>query len=212
MDTLPPLLLDRIVAQFRELFLARDSNWLHGLALVGVRAVLGIESQRGSPFNIQKSLHVPNFTFVETAELYRQYQEESGQEVNPQVVEQVHQVTQGQPGLVSWFGELLTEKYNPISDQPIGSETWEMVWHKARFAEPNNTVMNLISKARIPEYQPFAQSFSRSDLPSPFMIRPVIISTCTVSSPQKPYVRTAGNWSKSARTLRPLSRPVFIMP
>jgi hypothetical protein len=168
-DTLPPLLLDRIVAQFRELFLARDSNWLHGLALVGVRAVLGIESQRGSPFNIQKSLHVPNFTFVETAELYRQYQEESGQEVNPQVVKQVHQVTQGQPGLVSWFGELLTEKYNPISDQPIGSETWEMVWHKARFAEPNNTVMNLISKARIPEYQPFLLSlFSRSDLPFSF--------------------------------------------
>ena len=33
---------------------------LHGLALVGVRAVLGIDSDRGSPFNVQRSLHVPN--------------------------------------------------------------------------------------------------------------------------------------------------------
>jgi hypothetical protein len=168
-DTLPPLLLDALVAQFRELYLARETNHLHGLALVGVRAVLGIESRRGSPFNIQKSLHVPNFTFAETADLYRQYQEESGQEVDPQVVEKVHQVTQGQPGLVSWFGELLTEKYNPVPNQRIDRKTWEMVWHKARFAEPNNTVMNLISKARIPEYQPFLLSlFTRSDLPFSF--------------------------------------------
>jgi hypothetical protein len=168
-DTLPPLLLDRIVAQFRELYLARETNHLHGLALVGVRAVLGIESRRGSPFNIQKSLHVPNFTFAETTDLYQQYQEESGQKIDPQVVRQVHQMTQGQPGLVSWFGELLTEKYSPEPGQTIGSETWEMVWHKARFAEPNNTVMNLIAKARIPEYQPFLLNlFSRSDLPFSF--------------------------------------------
>ncbi len=168
-DTLPPLLLDSIVAQFRELYLARETNHLHGLALVGVRAALGIESQRGSPFNIQKSLHVPNFTFAETADLYQQYQEESGQEVDSQVIKKIYQVTQGQPGLVSWFGELLTEKYSSGPDQCIGSETWEMVWHKARFAEPNNTVMNLISKARIPEYQPFLLSlFSRSNLPFSF--------------------------------------------
>ncbi|WP_446007983.1 hypothetical protein [Candidatus Electrothrix sp.] len=168
-DTLPPLLLDALVAQFRELYLARENNHLHGLALVGVRAVLGIESRRGSPFNIQKSLHVPNFSFAETAELYRQYQEESGQEIDPQLVEKVHRVTNGQPGLVSWFGELLTETYNPGPDRRIGPETWEMVWHKARFAEPNNTVMNLIAKARIPEYQPFLLNlFSRSDLPFSF--------------------------------------------
>ncbi len=168
-DTLPPLLLDALVAQFRELFLARETNHLHGLALVGVRAVLGIESRRGSPFNIQKSLHVPNFSSAETADLYKQYQEESGQKIDPQVVGKIHQLTQGQPGLVSWFGELLTEKYNSGPDQPIGPETWKMVWHKARFTEPNNTVMNLIAKARMPEYQPLLLSlFTRPDQPFSF--------------------------------------------
>ena len=87
------------------MYLDRENNWLHGLALIGVRAILGVDSQRGSPFNIQKSLHVPNFTPAEVEELYRQYQEESGQQIEPAVVEKVYEVTRGQPGLVSWFGE-----------------------------------------------------------------------------------------------------------
>ena len=164
-DTAPPSLLDLIVGQFRELYLSREKNWLHGLALIGVRAILGLDSRRGSPFNIQKSLHVPNFTSAEVKELYRQYSEESGQQIEPAVVEKVNQVTRGQPGLVSWFGELLTEKYNPGADQLITQETWELVWHKARFIEPNNTVMNLIAKARMVEYQGFlVELFIRSNI------------------------------------------------
>jgi hypothetical protein len=154
-DTIPLALIDLMIAQFRELYLNRKNNWLHGLALVGVRAVLGIESQRGSPFNIQKSLKVPNLTPEEVKELYRQYQEESDQQIETAVVNKVYQSTNGQPGLVSWFGELLTEKYNPGTNQVIDIETWEEMWEKARFVEPNNTVMNLIAKARMPEYQDF---------------------------------------------------------
>jgi len=168
-DTIPSALIDLMVAQFRELYLHRETNWLHGLALIGIRAVLGIESQRGSPFNIQKSLHVPNFTIDEVEELYRQYQEESGQKIEAAVVEKVYQTTKGQPGLVSWFGELLTEKYNPGQNQIIDMDTWELVWHKARFIEPNNTVMNLIAKAKMPEYQGFLMElFTRSDMPFVF--------------------------------------------
>ncbi|MFP4429135.1 MAG: hypothetical protein ACLFPB_07420 [Desulfovermiculus sp.] len=35
-----------------------SNYFLHGLALIGVRAVLGVGSERGSPFNVQHSLHV----------------------------------------------------------------------------------------------------------------------------------------------------------
>jgi hypothetical protein len=73
-DTAPPILLDLIVGKFREMYLSRETNWLHGLALIGVRAVLGIESQRGSPFNVQRSLHVPNLTEAEVQSLFQQYQ------------------------------------------------------------------------------------------------------------------------------------------
>lgn len=168
-DTIPSALIDLMVAQFRELYLNRDKNWLHGLALIGVRAVLGVDSQRGSPFNIQRSLHVPNLTFNEVKDLYQQYQNESGQRIESAVVEEIFRVTNGQPGLVSWFGELLTEKYNPGSDQPIGLKNWEIVWLKARFKEPNNTIMNLIATSRELDNQIFLlELFTRSDIPFSF--------------------------------------------
>jgi len=168
-DTIPLSLIDLMVAQFRELYLERENNWLHGLALVGVRAVLGIESQRGSPFNIQRSLKVPNLTPEEVKELYRQYQKESGQPIETAVVDKIYQTTKGQPGLVSWFGELLTEKYNPGTKQVIDMESWKRVWQKARFIEPNNTVMNLIAKARVPEYQDFLiKLFANNNVPFSF--------------------------------------------
>ncbi len=168
-DTTPPALLDLLVNQFREMYLNRENHWLHGLALIGVRAVLGIESQRGSPFNIQRSLQVPNLSFDEVIALYQQYQDESGQVIQPSVVESIYESTLGQPGLVSWFGELLTEKYNPGSNQIIDRATWKMVWHKARFVEPNNTVMNLIAKAGMPQYQAFLiELFTHADQPFSF--------------------------------------------
>ena len=165
-DALPSYLIDLMVAQFRSLYLARESHWLHGLALIGVRSVLGVESRRGSPFNVQRSLHVPNLTQAEVIDLYQQYQHESGQDIDPAVVDQVYAATRGQPGLVSWFGELLTEKYNSGSEQTIGLDTWAAAWNAARFLEPNNTVLNQIAKARDETYQGFlTQLFAKEELP-----------------------------------------------
>ncbi len=163
-DTIPPALLDLLVAQFRELYLERETNWLHGLALIGVRAVLGIDSKRGSPFNIQRSLHVPNLTFDEVREMYRQYQEESGQQIQSVVVDKVYEVTRGQPGLVSWFGELLTEKYNPGQDRIIDLKVWQYVYVRACHVEFNNTVLNIIKKAKTEYRQHVLELFSQSDV------------------------------------------------
>jgi len=164
-DTLPSFWLDVLVGQFREMYLDREANWLHGLSLIGVRAVLGVDSERGSPFNIQRSLHVPNFTLVEVTDLFNQYQLESGQIVEPEVVVSVYESTNGQPGLVGWFGELLTEKYNPGTPVAIDLNTWKTVYRKALYVEWNNTILNLIKKA-MGEYQPYLLDlFSRSDIP-----------------------------------------------
>jgi hypothetical protein len=43
-DDLPRAVIDRLVRLFRESYLARKSYLLHGLALVGVRGVLGVDS------------------------------------------------------------------------------------------------------------------------------------------------------------------------
>jgi hypothetical protein len=126
-NTAPPALIDFIVGAFREMYLNRETHWLHGLALIGVRAVLGVDSYRGSPFNVQRSLHVPNLTKEEVVDLYRQYQDESGQQIESAVIDEVFRTTQGQPGLVFWFGELMTETYNPGQSQTIAMSTWKLV-------------------------------------------------------------------------------------
>lgn len=166
-DSLPSEVIHRLVGTLRKIYLARDSHLLHGLALVGVRAVLGVESKRGSPFNVQRSLQVPNLTEAEVAELFAQYAAESGQPVLPEVVAKVFEMTRGQPGLASWFGELLTEKYNPDPTQPIGMQGWHLVYAAARQIEPNNTIMNLVSKA-IQHGHEVSQLFTRANVPFSF--------------------------------------------
>jgi len=147
-DSLPPNVIDRLVTMFRDMYLKREDYLIHGLALIGVRAVLGVESLRGSPFNIQRSLHVPNLTSEEVEDMFRQYQEESGQKIEPEVVKSLYDSTRGQPGLVGWFGELLTEKFNPGKDSVLDIGVWNDTYRRALSTEWNNTVLNLIKKAK----------------------------------------------------------------
>jgi hypothetical protein len=110
---------------------------------------------------------VPNLTAEEVIDMFRQYQAESGQIIEDEVVSRVHEVTRGQPGLVGWFGELLTEKYNPRPPAPITLGTWTEVYAAACQVEPNNTVLNLLKKAG--QYRSeVAQLFTRSDIPFSF--------------------------------------------
>ena len=164
-DSLPPPLIDRLVTLFRDIYLKRDSYQLHGLVLIGVRAVLGVDSERGSPFNIQRSLHVPNFTLDEVTYLFDQYQQESGQIVDPEAVHSVYEATHGQPGLVGWFGELLTEKYNPERTASIDISAWNTVLRKALFVEWNNTVLNLVKKVRAGYVSHVLKLFSDANVP-----------------------------------------------
>lgn len=149
-DKLPQEEIDRLVALFRDMYLERHAFWLHGLALIGVRAVLGVDSPRGSPFNVQRSLKVPNLTWEEVEAMFRDYQEESGQRIEPEVVQALFDLTLGQPGLVGWLGELLTETHNPDLSKPISWRQWKHVQLRAMYVEPSNTIMNLLAKARGP--------------------------------------------------------------
>ena len=82
---------------------------LHSVALIGVRSVLGIENPKGSPFNVQRNVHIPNLTFEEVEEMFGWHERESEQTIDQEVIERLYYETKGQPGLTSWFGELLTE-------------------------------------------------------------------------------------------------------
>lgn len=164
-DSLPPRVIDQLVTLFRDMYLKRESYMLHGLALLGVRAVLGIGSERGSPFNVQRSLHVPNLTMEEVVELFGQYEQESGQAVGSDVMKAVYDSTRGQPGLVSWFGELLTEKYNPGHEHTIDFACWADTYQAALQIEWNNTLLNMLKKARGPYLSEVLELFSDSEKP-----------------------------------------------
>jgi hypothetical protein len=147
-DKLPRTIIDQVVSMFRDMYLSREEYCLHGLALVGVRAVLGVDSKKGSPFNVQRSLHIPNLTFDEVKQMFDDYQTESGQKIEPQVIQQLYQATNGQPGLIGWFGELMTEKYNDDPIKTIDMVQWNRTYARSIHIEHNNTLQNMIIKAK----------------------------------------------------------------
>ena len=197
-DCLPRSLIDNLIRSFRRIYLNREAFHLHGLALIGVRAVLGVDSKRGSPFNIQRSLQIPNLTRDEVVEMFRQYQAESGQTVEPDVVEAVFESTRGQPGLMGWFGELLTEKYNKEKEKPIGRPMWRRVYNRALQVEWNNTVLNLLKKARGEYRAEVLKLFTDSNVPfgmdkdwCNYLYTNGILDETTIVDAEDPEVTTA---------------------
>jgi hypothetical protein len=182
-DALPQNAISSIVGVFRNIYIQRRDQshkpgaerdyLLHGVALIGARAVLGDESVTGSPyrdgvpFNVQRSLHIPNLTFEEVESMYRWYERESGQTVEQAVIDRVFYETQGQPGLVSWLGELLTETYNKHNPS-ITSRDFEIAFAAATDVLPNNNILNIISKAKQEPYRSFVLELFETHEKTPF--------------------------------------------
>ncbi len=170
-DTLTEEAISGIAGIFRNMYLHRQDDpnpsaqkeyLLHGVALIGVRSVLGIENQRGSPFNVQRSLHIPNLTYQEVDGMFKWYERDSGQKVEQEVIDRLYYETQGQPGLTCWFGELLTEgfeHYQPPKDRPISIENFNYVFMWATKGLPNNNILNILSKAKQKPYKDLVLKF-----------------------------------------------------
>ncbi len=160
-DALPENAINAIVSAFRNIHIKRKdemakkamekSYLLHAVSLIGVRSVLGIENAKGSPFNVQQSLHIPNLTFDEVEGMFEWYGKETGHEIEPDVIKALFDETRGQPGLTCWLGELLTEgfeEYSADRSRPIRLKEFNFVYNAATSALPNNNIVNLISKAK----------------------------------------------------------------
>jgi hypothetical protein len=126
---------------------------LHGIALIGVLSVLGISNVSGSPFNVQRSVLIPNLTPQEVHTLFNWYGQESGRAVEADVVAQICAELQGQLGLTCWVGELLTETYAPPAGQPLTGATFEEAYAAALKVLPNNNILNIVSKAKQSPYK-----------------------------------------------------------
>jgi len=162
-DALREDFINKFANEFRHMYLSRQNEahrpsgekncLLHGLALIGVRSVLGIENVSGSPFNVQRGLHIPNLTYDEVSGMFAWYEKESGQRIETDVVKRLFYETQGQPGLTCWLGELLTETYNTDKNKPITMALFDDVFRMAVQALPNNNILNIISKAKQEPYK-----------------------------------------------------------
>jgi hypothetical protein len=185
-DGLQEPVIALLVGFFRNIYTARQNQTdkstaekdylLHSMALIGVRTVLGVENVKGSPFNVQRSLHIPNLTHDEVTYLFNCYQEESGQSIEAEVVERIWYEFQGQPGLTGWFGELLTETYNKATDKPITIEHFEGIYAAALDLLPNNNILNLISKAKQEPYKSFVLELFQTKTKVKFTYRDPIIN------------------------------------
>jgi hypothetical protein len=173
-DALPKEGISRLTRVFRNLYMRRQKELhkpvnqrrylLHGLALIGVRSVLGIENEKGSPFNIQRSVHIPNLTLDETKDMFAWYEKESGQKIDKDVIDRLFYETRGQPGLTCWFGELLTETYNQDPAKPLTMENFEEVLAAAVKILPNNNILNIIAKANENEHKSLVLELFKTDL------------------------------------------------
>lgn len=182
-DNLSDAVISQIVQAFRNIYIARQRQvsrpsqtrdyLLHGLALVGVRAVLGVENQQGSPFNVQQSMHIPNLTQAEVAAMFAWYQQESGQAIDAPVVRRIFYETQGQPGLTCWLGELIANAQTATqsadeANTPFTTAQFEQVYDRALYLLPNNNILNIVSKAKVKPYKPVVLNLFRTDEKVPF--------------------------------------------
>lgn len=162
-DSLTAKAIQSMVRVFRKIYSVRrdeihqpteqKSYLLHSVALIGIRSVLGIENKTGSPFNVQRSVHIPDLTYEEVKDMFLWYEKESGQEFQAAVIDRLYYETRGQPGLTCWFGELLTETYNEDKSKPITLYNMEEVLAAAIKILPNNNILNIISKADDKEHK-----------------------------------------------------------
>jgi len=132
-----------------------------------VRSVLGIENVTGSPFNVQRSVHIPNLERDEVVQIFQDYQSESGQQIESAVVERIYDEMQGQPGLTCWLGELLTEEYNR-HEGTISLDDFGYTYSAAIDERPNNNILNIISKAKMEEYKPVVLEMFQAGVKLPF--------------------------------------------
>ena len=121
-DALQDTTLLAVLRQLRSGYPTRPQGFPQSLALIGVRDVRDYKVASGgstrlntaSPFNIKvESLTLRNFTLTEIAELYEQHTAATGQGFAPEAIQQVFELTQGQPWLVNALARQLVEVLVP---------------------------------------------------------------------------------------------------
>jgi hypothetical protein len=130
-DALRDQALLSVLRQLRDGFPDRPKHFPQSLGLIGLRDVRDYKIASGgsdnlqtsSPFNIKVgSFTLRNFNPAEVAELYAQHTAETGQRFEPEALQLVFELTQGQPWLVNALAKEMVEAIAPDPTQSITAQ------------------------------------------------------------------------------------------
>ena len=98
-DGIPRDAVSGFLHALRNIYVQRSMRECpYSVGIVGVKSIAQLNLDRSiSPFNIQDEFELPNFTLEQVQELLGQYRDEVGQTFAPEVVENIHRQTAGQP-------------------------------------------------------------------------------------------------------------------
>ena len=126
----------------------------YSIGIVGVKSITQLNLNRSiSPFNIQDEFTLPNFTFEQVRDLLAQYTDEVGQTFTPEVVENIHRQTAGQPFLVNRFAQILTEEMDIPKTETITMTHFSQAHIEIREEDNANLTHLMTNIRRDPSYK-----------------------------------------------------------
>ncbi len=148
-DGIPRDAVNGFLNALRTIYVQRSMRECpYSIGIVGVKSITQLNLNRSiSPFNIQDEFTLPNFTFEQVCELLAQYTDEVGQPFMPEVIENIHRQTAGQPFLVNRFAQILTEEMNIPKTETITMSHFSQA-HIEISEEDNANLTHLMTNIR----------------------------------------------------------------
>ncbi len=126
----------------------------YSIGIVGVKSITQLNLNRSiSPFNIQDEFTLQNFTFEQVRDLLAQYTDEVGQTFAPEVIENIHRQTAGQPFLVNRLAQILTEEMNIPKTETITMTHFSQAHIEIREEDNANLTHLMTNIRRDPSYK-----------------------------------------------------------
>ena len=144
-DAIPGDAVKGFLRQLRAIYLSGRTRCPHSVGIIGVKDLAQLDYDRSiSPFNIQDEFRLPPFTLEQVRELLAQYTDEVGQAFAPEVIENIHRQTAGQPFLVNRFAQILTAEMAIPKDETITMTHFAEAYAKV-IGEDNTNLTHLIT-------------------------------------------------------------------
>ena len=179
-DGIPQSVVSDFLYALRQIYLSDEMKCPHSVGIVGVKSIAQLQYDRSiSPFNIQDEFKLRNFTFQQVEELYSQYMHEVGQDIDDEVIQNIHKQTAGQPFLINRLGQILTDELKVPKTQQLNMQHFVKAY-TLLLEEDNTNLSHLITNIRKDRrYEHLLMNILSSDEGVRFNLRNELINELT---------------------------------